>query len=319
MKKIIIGLIILLLILAVIFIITKTFKNNSPQYKTVKAEKGDITNTISATGILNPTVLVQVGSQVSGTVKHIYVDFNSIVKKGDMLLQIDPAIFDAQLLQAEANVEKTSVDLTDAKRNLDKNKILFEKNLISKNEIDILESRYNFALASKKQTDAAYKLAKINLQNTTILSPIDGIIVLRNIDEGQTVVASFQSPTLFTIANDLRKMQINTNVDEADIEKVKIGQKVNFTVDTYPDEEFNAVVSQIRLSPNTVQNIVTYDVILEVFNSKLKLKPGMTANVNIIIAHKQNVLKLPASVLRFTPSETISRLQKKGFLEFGHY
>jgi HlyD family secretion protein len=260
---------------------------------------------------------VLVGTQVSGTIKELYVDFNSPVKKGKLIARIDPALFEAQVnqakanfLSAKANLEKAGATLVDAKRSMDRNKELFSKNLVARSDLDTAETNYETANASVSaaksqvaQTEAALNLAETNLRYTKIVSPVDGIVISRNVDVGQTVAASFQTPTLFTIAQDLTKMQIDTSVDEADIGKVKVGQDVEFTVDAYPDITFKGKVWQVRNAPITVQNVVTYDVVIIVGNPELKLKPGMTANVSIIISTKKDVLKIPNAALRFKPSE----------------
>jgi HlyD family secretion protein len=275
-------------------------------------------STVTATGTVNPVTTVLVGTQVSGTVKELYVDFNSLVKKGQVIAQIDPATFEAQveqaranLLSASANVEKAETTLLDARRTMKRNRDLFSRNLIARSEMDVSETNHDVARAQVSaakaqvaQTEAALRYAETNLKYTRILSPINGIVVSRNVDVGQTVAASFQTPTLFTIAQDLTKMQIDTNVDEADIGKIKVGMDVEFTVDAYPDMTFKGAVSQVRNAPISVQNVVTYDVVVKVKNPEYKLKPGMTVNVSIIVARKENVLKIPNAALRFKPPET---------------
>src|SRR4030043_1512553 len=316
MKKIlIIGGIIIVIGIAGLFFFRG--KGNEPQFRTDKVTKGDIVMSVTATGTVNPVTTVLVGTQVSGTIKDIYVDFNTPVKKGQLIALIDPALFEAQvnqakanLFSAKANLEKAEAILIDAKRTMDRNKELFSKNLIAQSDLDTAETSYETAKASVSaaksqvaQTEAALSLAETNLHYTKIVSPVDGIVVSRNVDVGQTVAASFQTPTLFTIAQDLTKMQIDTNVDEADIGKVSVGQDVEFTVDAYPDLIFKGKVWQVRNAPITVQNVVTYDVVINVDNPELKLKPGMTANVSIIISTKKDVLKIPNAALRFKPSE----------------
>jgi HlyD family secretion protein len=260
--------------------------------------------------------MVLVGTQVSGTIKHIYVDFNSPVKTGQVIAEIDPSLFEAQVEQAKANVlaakanlKKAEATLADAARTLERNKALFAKDLIARSELDAAETNYQTALAQVGaaraqviQAEAALKTAETNLRYTKIVSPVDGVVISRNVDVGQTVAASFQTPTLFTIARDLTKMQINTNVAEADIGKIAVDQPVEFTVDAYPDETFHGKVSQVRLAPVNIQNVVTYDVVILVDNPDLKLKPGMTANVTIITAEKKGVLRIPNSALRVTLS-----------------
>ena len=290
-------------------------KKNNPGYRTVKLQRGDITSAIQATGTLNPVILVQVGSQVSGNIEYLYADFNSIVKKNQVIARLDPMLFEADVQKAMANykavlasVEKAKVIVTDTKRTLNRYKALVKENLVSQSDVDTAQTNYDSAVAQLEaaraqveQTRAALDYAQTRLGYTVIRSPVDGIVLSRNVDVGQTVAASLQAPTLFTIAQDLTKMQINTSVDEADIGQVKVGQRVSFTVDAYPSEVFEGRVSQIRNAPQIAQNVVTYDVILEVENPKLKLKPGMTANVTITVGKKRNVLRIPNGALRFRP------------------
>ena len=311
MKKIIIAVVILILILiGVLYFFKKSDK--APQYITQTAERGDIRATVSATGTVNAVTTVLVGTQVSGTIKQLYVDYNSTVKNGQLLAQIDPASFDAQvaqasanLLLARANLEKSKIALRDTLTTFERNKILYGKNFISKSDLDTSETVYLSALAQIKaseaqveQTRAALSLSQTNLRYTQIVSPVNGTVISRSIDVGQTVAASFQTPTLFTIAQDLTKMQIDASIDEADIGRIKTNQPVTFTVDAYPDQTFKGNVSEIRNAPTTVQNVVTYAVIVKVDNPELKLKPGMTANVSIIIDDKKGILRIPNAALR---------------------
>ena len=298
--------------------------NRTVKYKTAKVEIGSIESRISATGTVNAVVTVQVGSQVSGTIKELYADFNSRVRQGQAIAMLDQKTFIAQrdqakanLINAGANVEKSNADLVDKKKKFDRLTKLFKEGLAAQSDRDSAEAAYLSSEAQVKSTEAqveqskaALELADVNLDYTIIKSPVDGIVISRNVDIGQTVAASFQTPTLFTIAKDLTKMQVNTNVDEADIGTVKLGQDAKFTVDAFPESVFNGVVSQIRNAPIIVQNVVTYDVIVEVANKELKLKPGMTANVSIVNARKDNVLKVPNAVLRFKPKEQEDAIQK---------
>ena len=291
--------------------------NHAPMYRTEKALRGNLDEWVTATGAMNPTVTILVGTQVSGTVKSIYADFNSKVTKGQLIAQIDPATFEAlseqaraNALSARANAEKALASLTDAKRQMDRSRELFSKNLIARSDLDTAETNYdtskavlNAAKASVAQNEAALKLAETNLAYTRILSPVNGVVISRNVDVGQTVAASFQTPTLFTIAQDLTKMQIDTNVNEADIGRIRPGQEAEFTVDAYPDASFKGRVVQVRNAPIIVQNVVTYDVVVNVANPELKLKPGMTANISLITARRLGVLMAPNSVLRFKPYE----------------
>ncbi len=315
MKKIVVMSIIVIALVAAGFILFRG-RGNEPKFRTDKIVRGDIQMAVTATGTVNPVTTVLVGTQVSGTIKEIYVDFNYPVKKGQLIALIDPALFEAQvnqaranLLSAKANLEKAGAILIDAKRTMDRYKELFSKNLIARSDLDTAETNYETANASVSaaksqvaQTEAALSLTETNLHYTRIVSPVDGIVVSRNVDVGQTVAASFQTPTLFSIAQDLTKMQIDTNVDESDIGNIKVGQNVEFIVDAYPDITFKGRVWQVRNAPITVQNVVTYDVVINVDNPELKLKPGMTANVSIIISTKNDVLKIPNAALRFKPS-----------------
>jgi HlyD family secretion protein len=316
MKKILICILIAAVVgLGTWFLVKKG--ENGLKYKTEKIHRGNIEAMVTATGSVNAVTTVLVGTQVSGTIKDLHVDFNSPVKKGQLLAQIDPATFQAQvdqaranLLSSEANLKKNEAALFDARRTFDRNKTLLTKNFISQSDLDASETAVQTAMAQVDaakaqvlQSRAALNQAETNLRYTQILSPVDGTVISRNIDVGQTVAASFQTPTLFTIAEDLTKMQIDTSVDEADIGQAKVGQEVRFTVDAYPDTNFSGLVSEIRNAPVTVQNVVTYDVVVQVSNADLKLKPGMTANVSIITSRKQGVLLVPNSALRFKPQE----------------
>jgi HlyD family secretion protein len=285
------------------------------RYKTQKVDRGDVTAVVSATGKVNAVVTVQVGSQVSGTIQKLNVDFNSPVKKGEIVAQIDPALFEAQVAQSraklsndEANVEKARVVLEDAKRNLGRMEELLSQNLISQSEKDAAQTAHDSALAGLKaaqaqvvQDRASLSLSETNLRYTTIRSPVDGIVISRNVDVGQTVAASLQAPTLFTIAQDLTEMQVDTSVDEADIGMTRVGQEAEFTVDAYPDSPFHGTVHDIYNQPIVVQNVVTYDAIIRVKNPEFRLKPGMTANVTIRTGHRENVIRLPNAAFRYSP------------------
>ncbi|OGL39932.1 MAG: efflux transporter periplasmic adaptor subunit [Candidatus Schekmanbacteria bacterium GWA2_38_9] len=327
MKKILIGVVIgIILVVALFFGFRK--KENQAKYKLDKVLRGDIVATVNATGTVNPVSTILVGTQVSGKIKEIYADFNSFVKKSQLIALIDPVLFEAQveqaranLMSAKANVEKAEASLLDAKRILERNTELFVKNLIiSKSILDTSETNYeagksqlSAAKAQVAQAEASLSYAETNLKYTKILSPVDGIVVSRNVDIGQTVAASFQTPTLFTIARDLSEMQIDTNVDESDIGVIIVGQDVEFTVDAYPELTFKGTVFQVRNAPINIQNVITYDVVVKVDNSDLRLKPGMTANVSIITARKKDVLKIPNISLRFKPSENENKpSERKG-------
>jgi HlyD family secretion protein len=314
MKKLVI---ILVVIIAAVAVGVYFYVGKKPDitYRTAKVERGPLISSVSSTGTLAAVITVQVGTQVSGTIQKLFVDFNSFVKKGQAIAEIDPALFTAQVeqtkgnyLSAQGNLEKVKADLVDARRNVERNRQLLQGGIISQGDFDTVENRYNQALASVRafegtvvQTRGGYDQALTNLRYATIKSPVDGIVVSRNVDVGQTVAASFQTPTLFTIAQDLTKMEIQTSVDESDISRIRVGQPVTFTVDAYPETRFTGMVRQIRNSPVITQNVVTYVVVVNVDNKELKLKPGMTANVSIETARRDNVLKLPAAALRFKP------------------
>jgi len=318
-------------------------KGSNQKFRKVRVERGEISSIVTATGTINPVITVLVGSQVSGTIKALYADFNSRVKEGEVIAQIDPAIFEAQVDQgkanvlnaqanilnaqanlqnAQANLVKAEIAVLDTKRTLDRNRELIEKQVIAQATLDTAQTNYDSAMAQKEvakaqlesarsqvessraqveQAKAGLKLSETNLRYTTIRSPVNGIVISRNVDVGQTVAASLQAPTLFTIAKDLTQMQVDTNVSEADIGSIVIGQEANFTVDAYPERTFRGRISEIRNAPTTIQNVVTYDVVIQVDNKDLKLKPGMTANVSILTAHKEGVLKIPNAALRFRP------------------
>ncbi|MBC7362307.1 MAG: efflux RND transporter periplasmic adaptor subunit [Candidatus Aminicenantes bacterium] len=318
--------------LVVGFTLVKKSSNNKPKYRTEKVSRGDIEAVVTATGTLNPVVLVQVGSQVSGRIEKIYVDFNSKVKKGDILAELDQSQLKAQIEQNQANyqnaiasVERAKVSLEIAQKNYERAKSLFEKNLISSQEKDQAEAAYlqakaDLVSAEARAAQAKYQLdaSKVNLSYAIIRSPIDGVVVSRNVNVGQTVAASFQAPTLFEIANDLTKMQVECLVDEADVGKVKEGQKVKFTVEAYPNETFWGVVRQVRYAAQVQQNVVQYTAILDVDNSSMKLLPGMTATCSIVVGEAKNVLRVPNAALRFTPDlkpEELQKIMKAAFEE----
>jgi HlyD family secretion protein len=278
-------------------------KGDTPSYRTEPVSRGDIQQTVTATGTVNAVTTVLVGTQVSGTIKNLYADFNSRVTKGQLIALIDPEMLEAQVAQSRANVEKADATYRDADRTLKRNRELFAKNLIPRSDLDTAEMNSDSAKAQLEQAKAALKVSDTNLRYTRILSPVDGVVISRNVDIGQTVAASFQTPTLFTIAQDLTKMQIDTNIAESDIGVVKVGQAVEFTVDAYPDTTFKGKVWQKRQAPITVQNVVTYDVVIQVDNRDLKLMPGMTANVSIIITTQRDVLRITNAAMRFRFSE----------------
>jgi HlyD family secretion protein len=319
-------------------------KADQPKYLFGSVDRGDIVMQVAANGALQAVTTVQVGSQVSGNILELYADFNSEVKKGQLLAKLDPAIFQAQVDQADAtvrtseatlnddsasiattraNLEKAKVDVLDRQRKFKRTKELSDQGLVTKDDYETAQANLDASLATQKATEAQiestlarYKAdqsrltqakanletAQLNFSHTIITSPIAGTVIARNVDRGQTVAASFSSPTLFTIGEDLTKMQVSASIDEADVGRIKMGMEANFTVDAYPGETFTGAIAQVRLAAVTVQNVVTYNAIIEVPNPQLKLKPGMTANVKILIEKVEDVLKLPNSALRFRPT-----------------
>lgn len=282
---------------------------------TVPIKKGNITQVVSATGTLQAVVTVQVGSQVSGTIAKLNADFNSRVKKGQVVAQLDQDKFKAHveeqkanLLAAQANMAKAKVSVEDTRRNLTRTAELKKRELISQSELDAAQTAFDAAVsqlevtkAQAEQARAALNQASVDLSHTIIRSPVDGTVISRNVDVGQTVAASLQAPTLFTIANDLTQMEVHTSVDEADIGNVRVNQGVTFTVDAYPTRRFKGKVSQVRHAPTVVENVVTYDAVVKIDNKELLLKPGMTANVQFLVSRKTDVLRLPNIALRFKP------------------
>ncbi len=271
------------------------------QYRAEKVDRGNITMTVTATGTLSAVTTVQVGSQVSGVIARLYADFNSPVKKGQLLAELDPTPFEQQVEQRRADVTKAQVEAANAKITLDRQARLLKAGLAAQADYDSAKAQYDSARAQVQQATAALSQALTNLKYTKIVSPIDGVVVDRQYDVGQTVAASFQAPTLFSIAQDLTKMQVQADVDQSDIGRVRGGQLARFTVDAYPDEEFRGRIAQIRLNATVSQNVVTYPVIIEVPNPDEKLRPKMTANVTIDVAVVRDVLRISNSALRFKP------------------
>lgn len=274
------------------------------QYFTKPVTRGDLVQVVTATGQLNPVLNVQVGSQISGMVQKLFADFNSLVKSNQVIAQIDPATYLANVHQAEGELASSKAALELARINARRAKDLRASNLISESDSDKANADLRQAEAAVMIKEATLEKARIDLARCTIVAPVDGIIISRNVDVGQTVAASLAAPTIFVIANDLTKMQIDANVAEADVGGVEAGQEVEFTVDAYPTRLFRGKVAQVRNAPITVQNVVTYDTVIEVSNPDMKLKPGMTANVSIVTARRENVLKFPNAALRFRPADT---------------
>ncbi len=277
------------------------------KYKFHTLEMGDVTQSVAANGTLNPLVLVTVGTQVSGKVIKLYVDFNDRVEEGQILAELDPALLDAQAAQSAANVKSAEASLELAMANEKRSRELFSKEYISKQELDASVQALKSARAALDLARAQSQKDRTNQGYTIIRSPVSGVVVDRQIDVGQTVAASLSAPVLFKIAQDLRQMQIDSNFAEADIGRIKVGQNVNFAVDAFPNMAFSGVVKQVRLNATTVSNVVTYDVVVKVENPDEILIPGMTAYVNVIIAEKKNVLLLPNAALRYKPAMSLGK------------
>jgi len=275
--------------------------NKNEQYRTEKVDRGVITMTVTATGTLSAVTTVQVGSQVSGVIAHLYVDFNSRVRNGQLLAELDPTPFQQTVEQRQADLTKARVEAANARITFERSSRLVKAGLSPQSDLDSANAAYDGANAQVQQATAALAQALTNLKYTKIISPIDGIVVDRQYDVGQTVAASFQAPTLFSIAQDLTKMQVQADVDQSDIGRIAVGQTARFTVDSYPDQEFRGRISQIRLNATVTQNVVTYPVIIEVPNPDEKLRPKMTANVTIDVATVQDVLRIANAALRFKP------------------
>jgi len=289
------------------------------RFETAVLARGPLQAKITASGTLSPLITVQVGSNVSGTIKTLGADFNSQVKKGQVIATIDPRLFEAAVETARANVVtargnaiKAEAQLEDANRQAKRTRELLAQNLIAQADADTADANAKMMLGqleaakgASQQAESALHQAEINLAYTTITSPIDGVVISRNVDVGQTVAATLASPTLFAIAQDLKRMQVDSSIAEADVGRLKEGMKATFTVDAYPNETFEGAILQVRNAPQTIQNVVTYDAVIEVDNSALKLKPGMTANATVVVADRADVLKAPNAALRFKPSSDL--------------
>lgn len=288
----------LFILMAILVVLSFIFGGNTQkasEYITLGISRGDLKQVVTATGEIQPVNTVNVGSQVSGTIDNLYVDFNTKVKKGDILLTIEPSVLQASVDEAKASLDSAISQRNFAKNEFERNKMLYEGDMISRAEMEQSQTVYEQAEQSVNRMQSQYERAVTNLGYATIVSPVDGTVISRKVDVGQTVAASFQTPDLFEIAEDLTKMQIETSVSEADIGVIKDNMPVTFTVDAYPTETFSGVVRQIRLSPTTTSNVVVYTVVIDVDNSDLRLMPGMTAFVTIIISEKDNVWKAPNS------------------------
>ncbi|MBZ4192994.1 MAG: efflux RND transporter periplasmic adaptor subunit [Candidatus Contendobacter sp.] len=273
----------------------------SERYRTQTVDRGDIAQVVTANGTLNPVVLVNVGTQVSGTARKVFADFNDRVSERQVLAELDPALFQAQVKQSEANVLSAQAALELAQIKIDRVSTLQRKNLVAKEELDIAHQQVDAAVAQRKLAEAQLERDQINLRNSVIRSPISGVVVARSFDVGQTVAANFQTPTLFQIAQDLREMQINTSIAEADVGSLQPGMTASFTVDAYSDQRFTGRIRQIRLNPTIQQNVVTYNVVVNVDNTDGRLLPGMTAYVSVTISARENVLRVPNAALSFQP------------------
>ena len=316
----------ILLLAAAVFLFHQGRSSGLPEVQTAAVLRGGIVKTVSATGSLNAVNTVNVGAQVSGTIKKIYVDYNSVVTKGQPLAEIDPSLLEANIRQSEASVlsasaslQEARANLAEAKKNLERNRDLFSKGYIAAMELDQSQTSYETSLSRLKSAEASLSQAradleykKINLGHASIVSPIDGVVIDREVDEGQTVNASQSAPTLFTIAEDLARMQVEANIDEADIGQVRRGQTVQFTVDAFPEESFTGSVKEVRLAAATTDNVVTYRVVISVDNERKILMPGMTANVSVVVEKKEDILKVASSALRFKPAREGGGSRPKG-------
>jgi HlyD family secretion protein len=323
-KKIIIGFAILIILAIVLAIIPK--KTTKEQNQTAEITKRDMIQTVEASGTINPVQSVNIGSQVSGRINKIYVDYNSHVTKGQLLAEIDPALFQASvdkskadLYNAKSNYQKVLAQVTYKKSNYERYARLYKKHYVSKDEVESAYSNYEASkaeLAAMKatidQAQANLTTAETNLYYTKIISPVNGVVISRAVDEGQTVASSFQTPELFVVAEDLTAMQIEVSVSEADIGKIKEGQEAEYTLDGYPDETFKGTVTQVRINPTTVSNVTTYTVIVSVNNDEQILIPGMNANVTIITQNEKDVLCVPTLALKYVPANSTEKYKEQG-------
>ena len=305
--------------------------DEAPTIATATVTRGDISDSVGATGTLQAVTTIQVGTQVSGTLAELNADFNSLVRKGQVLARLEPSLFETQIEQARANLiraqadlERLRVTLDDADIKLERARELADRQLIPQTELDAADvavrstaAQIRSAQAQVTQAEASLNQNQVNLQHTVIRSPIDGMVISRDVDVGQTVAASMQAPTLFVLAADLTEMQVVANIDESDVGRIRPGQAVSFRVDAYPAEDFTGMVSQVRLQPQVVQNVVTYSTVIDVPNLELKLKPGMTANVNIEIARRSDAIRVPNAALRFRPTNDMYAALGQGTPETG--
>lgn len=302
MKKLI-WILLALAIAAGAFLILRRGKTNEPKYRTSVVDRGGVTQTVAATGTLSAVTTVKVGSVVSGNVAVLHADFNKQVKKGDLLAELDPVPFQEKIDQAKASLDKAKVDVRNTEISLRRQNSLFAELLAPQADLDQAQANYDSAVAAVAVAQANLQQNLTDLRNSRIVAPIDGVVVDRQYDVGQSVAASFTAPTIFTIAQDLTKMQVSADVSESDIGMCKVGQPVRFSVDAFPDQVFRGTISQIRLNATVNQNVVTYPVIINVPNPDLALRPAMTANVTIDVATAKDVLRVPNAALRFRPEE----------------
>jgi HlyD family secretion protein len=292
-----------LLLAGLVWVVGFRNKETGPKYRTAKVDRGDVTQTVTATGTISAVTTVSVGSVVSGIVAALHADFNKEVKKGSLLAELDPTPFQARVAQSQAGLEKAKVDARNSEIALRRQKALGEQGLAPQADLDQAQANFDSARAAVAQAQATLEQSLTDLKNSRIVAPIDGVVVARQYEVGQSVAASFQAPTLFTIAQDLTKMQVSADVSESDIGLCKVGQPVRFTVDAYPDQTFRGTISQIRLNASVNQNVVTYPVIVEVPNPDLALRPSMTASVVIDVATARKILRVPNAALRWRPEE----------------
>ncbi|WP_273390284.1 efflux RND transporter periplasmic adaptor subunit [Barnesiella viscericola] len=307
-KKIIILSIVAVAVVVIVWaIFGRKSSSNSYYIETATVARGDVSNSVTATGSIEPVTQVEVGTQVSGIIDKLYADYNSVVTKGQLIAEMDKVTLQSELTSQQATYDGAKAEYEYQQKNYLRNQALHEKQLISDTEFE--ESTYNYAKAKSayESSEANLAKAKRNLAYATITSPIDGVVISRAVEEGQTVAAGFETPTLFTIAADLTQMQVIADVDEADIGGVKEGQRVEFTVDAYPNDTFEGTVTQVRLEATEESNVITYEVVISAHNPDLKLKPGLTANVTIYIAERRNVVNIPVKALRFVPDPPSSK------------
>jgi HlyD family secretion protein len=314
-KKVFIAIAAVLLIAAVALIVSRGGGKEKGRYVMTQIERGDLEAVVSSTGTLDAVTTVEVGTQVSGRIAKIYTDFNQTVKKGQLIAMLDTSSLQMAVSQAESDYEKAKAQLKQNKQDLDRAQYLFKENIKTKNDLEQSQVNYELGVATLKSAQSSLERARINLGYASIFAPIDGIITSRDVEVGQTVAASFSSPTLFKIANDLKKMQILALVDEADIGQIKAGQDVRFTVQAYPSHTFTGRVSQVRLEPTTTNNVVNYTVVINVANEEGLLMPGMTATIDFIVGQAKNVLLVANAALRIKPSEEMLAVLKKLFEE----